>query len=403
MADKRQRHQNQTEQRMIPAAVFVVGFLFVAGLGYIGGTFHSQLASALASALGAKVYTGSLDVSSLQETYQTLKANFDGDLDDQALIEGAHRGLVEAAGDEYTVFLNAEESAAFNNDLNGSIGGGIGVEVNIRNGVPTAIRVLPDNPAAKAGVLAGDIILAVNGEDASGWTVDTVVSKIRGEIGTTVKLDIQRGETALSFTITRAEVNNPSVYSSVDNGVGILTISRFDDRTGGLARQAARTFKEKNVRAVILDLRGNGGGYLTAAQDVAGIWLNNQVVVTERSNGRVVDELKSSSSPILNGVRTIVLVDASTASASEIVAGALQEYGAADLVGEKTFGKGSVQQLIELPEGAQLKVTVARWYTPKGKNISETGIVPATVVERSTDDINAGRDPQLDAAKEALR
>ena len=125
--------------------------------------------------------------------------------------------------------------------------------------------------------------------------------------------------------------------------------------------------------------------------------------MTEKTNGRVVDQLYSSSNPILNGVRTIVLVDEFTASASEIVAGALEEYGAAELLGEQTFGKGSVQQLIELPEGAQLKVTVARWFTPKGKNISETGITPGTVVERSTDDINAGRDPQLNAAKEALR
>lgn len=398
----RRRQLDQTA-RYIPTAIIVMWFLFVAGLGYIGGTFNNQLVSAIAPLFGAKIYTGELDLSSVQETYQTLKANYDGELDDKALIEGANRGLVDAAGDEYTVYFNTEESDAFNNDLSGAIGGGIGVEVNIRNDQPTVVRVLADNPAAEAGVLAGDVIATVNDENVLDLSVDELVAKIRGEIGTTVKLGVIRDSAPREFTITRAEVSNPSVYSSIENGIGILTITRFDERTGSLARQAAQSLKDQNVSAVIVDLRGNGGGYLTAAQDVAGIWLDREVVVTEKTNGRVVDQLYSSSNPILNGVRTIVLVDGFTASASEIVAGALEEYGAAELLGEQTFGKGSVQQLIELPDGAQLKVTVARWFTPKGKNISETGIAPGTVVERSTDDINAGRDPQLTAAKEALR
>lgn len=398
-----QRREKVIPMRSIPTAIMVLAFIFVAGLGYIGGTYNNQLVSAIAPLFGAKIYTGELDLSSVQETYQTLKANYDGELDDEALIEGANRGLVDAAGDEYTVYFNAEESDTFNDDLSGAIGGGIGVEVNIRNELPTVVRVLADNPAADAGILAGDVIATVNDEDARDLTVDELVAKIRGDIGTTVKLGVIRNNAPREFTITRAEVSNPSVYSTVENGIGILTITRFDERTGSLARQAAQSLKDQNVTAVIVDLRGNGGGYLTAAQDVAGIWLDREIVVTEKTNGRVIDQLYSSSNPILDGVRTIVLVDEFTASASEIVAGALEEYGAAELLGEQTFGKGSVQQLIELPDGAQLKVTVARWFTPKGKNISETGITPGTVVERSTDDINAGRDPQLTAAKEALR
>lgn len=398
----KQRQASEGTPR-VPAAIMVLAFIFVAGLGYIGGTYNNQIVGAIAPLFGAKIYTGELDLSSVQETYQTLKANYDGELNDQALIEGANRGLVDAAGDEYTVYFNAEESDAFNDDLSGAIGGGIGVEVNIRNEQPTVVRVLADNPAAEAGILAGDVIASVNDENALDLTVDELVAKIRGEIGTTVKLGVIRNEAPREFTITRAEVSNPSVYSSIENGTGILTITRFDERTGSLARQAAQSFKDQNVSSVIVDLRGNGGGYLTAAQDVAGIWLDREIVVTEKTNGRVIDELYSSSNPILNGIRTIVLVDGFTASASEIVAGALEDYGAAELLGQQTFGKGSVQQLIELPGGAQLKVTVARWFTPKGKNISETGITPGTVVERTTDDINAGRDPQLNAAKEALR
>jgi carboxyl-terminal processing protease len=250
--------------------------------------------------------------------------------------------------------------------------------------------------------LAGDVIVAVNDEATEGMMVEQVVQKIRGEVGTTVKLGVSRAGVAREFSPTRAEVSNPSVYSSVRDGVGILTITRFDGQTAGLARQAARSFSDQGVQRVILDLRGNGGGFLTAAQDVAGIWLDRKLVVIERANGRVVDELFSSSNPILDGVPTIVLVDNGTASASEIVAGALQEYKVAELVGEQTFGKGSVQQLIPLTAGAQLKVTIARWFTPQGKNISETGIVPTVKVERTIDDLNAGRDPQLDAALQRI-
>ncbi len=382
----------------VPKSLIIIAFLFVAGIGYIGGMFHTQIVGSVAPLFGVKVFTGSLDLSSVQETYRQLKANFDGELDDAALIEGANRGLVDAAGDRYTTFLNKEESSAFDDSLTGSIGGGVGIELNIRNDRVTVIRVLADNPAARAGLLAGDVITSVNDESVEGFEVEQVVLRIRGEIGTTVKIGVLRDGQAQVFTVTRAEVNNPSVYTSVRDGVGILTITRFDSQTGSLARQAARNFSDQRVRAVVLDLRGNGGGFLTAAQDVAGIWLDRKVVVTERAGGKVIDELFSSSDPILKGVPTIVLVDGGTASASEIVAGALQEYNAATLVGEQTFGKGSVQQLIPLTAGAQLKVTIARWFTPQGKNISETGISPDLSVGRTSADVNAGLDPQLDAA-----
>lgn len=386
-----------------PKSLLIIAFIFATGIGYVGGMFHTQIIASVAPLFGVQVFTGSLDLSSVQETYRQLKTNFDGELDDAALIEGANRGLVDAAGDRYTTFLNKAESAEFDDSLTGTIGGGVGIELNIRNDRVTVIRVLADNPAARAGILAGDVITTVNDETVEGLEVEDVVQRIRGEVGTTVKIGVDRIGTPQSFTVTRAEVSNPSVYSSVRDGIGIMTITRFDSQTGTLARQTARSFADQNVRGVVLDLRANGGGFLTAAQDVAGIWLDRQVVVSERANGRVVDELFSSSNPILDGVPTVVLVDGGTASASEIVAGALQEYGVASLVGEQTFGKGSVQQLIPLTSGAQLKVTIARWFTPKGKNISETGIAPDVRIERTAEDLNAGRDPQLDAALTRLR
>lgn len=405
MAERRRvrRDRNVIIERRWTKSWAVVGFLGIAMLGYIAGTFHAQTSSTVAPLFGVKSYSGTLDLSSVQKTYQELKANFDGVLDDQKLIEGASRGLVAAAGDEYTVYMDAADSSEFNNQLTGNIGGGIGVEVGLRNEQVTILRILKDNPAEKAGVGAGDVVVKVNDESIEGWTVDQTVSKIRGESGTTVKVTVLRDGQTKDFTITRAIINNPSVYTSIEGELGIMTITRFDEDTASQARAAAQEFVSKGVKKVILDLRGNGGGYLSAAQAVAGLWLENKVVVTERTNGLVTDELKSGSNATLKGLPTVVLVNASSASASEIVAGALQDHGVAKLVGDTTFGKGSVQKLIDLPDGAELKVTVARWYTPNGKNISEQGIAPDQAVTRSTEEVSAGRDPQLDAAKSLLK
>lgn len=382
----------------ISKSFFFLSLALVAVIAFVAGTRGNEILGAIAPVFGFKVETSTIDLSSVEKTYQALKANYDGKLDTQALIDGANKGLVSAAGDQYTLYMDAKDATSFNNDLSGDIGGGIGAEISVRGGKPTIIRVLDGNPAAKAGLLAGDVLTKVNDQDVSSWTVDKVVGAIRGAIGTTVKVQVLRGTDTKDFTITRADVTNPSVESKIENGIGTLTISRFDDQTASLATQAAQSFKDQGVKGVILDLRDDGGGYLTAAQSVAGLWLDNKVVVSERTNGKQTDELSSGSDPILKGIPTVVLVNGGTASASEIVSGALQDYGVATLVGEKTFGKGSVQKIIPLASGAQLKVTVARWYTPKGKNINKEGITPNTVVTLTADDANAGRDPQMDAA-----
>jgi carboxyl-terminal processing protease len=382
--------------------VYILTIAVVAVIGFVAGTRGNEILGVVGPALGFKVETGTLDLSSVQRTYRELKSNYDGTIDEAKLIDGASRGLVSAAGDQYTVYMDAKEAESFNDDLSGKIGGGIGAEIGLRNDIPTIIRTLPGNAAEKAGLLAGDIIIGVNDESTSGWTATKAAEKIRGEVDTTVKVKVVRGGDEKEFTITRAIVNNPSIQTSVENGIGTLTISRFDGETSALALKAAQAFKQQNVRGVILDLRGNGGGYLTAAQDVAGLWLNNKVVVSERTNGKVVDELKSGNNALLAGIPTVILVNGSSASASEIVAGALQDHKAATLIGEKTFGKGTVQKVIDLGAGTILKVTIARWYTPNGKNITKEGITPDQVIELKAEDANAGRDPQMDAAKQKL-
>lgn len=389
-------------KKVVSANVLFLIIAATAVVGFFAGTRSDQIMSVIGPVFGVKVYAGEIDLSSVQATYKSLKANYDGNLDDKTLIDGANKGLVNAAGDTYTLYMNAAEAKSFEDDLSGSIGGGIGAEISIRSGNITIVRVLKDNPAIKAGLLGGDTVVKINDESTTGLTVEQAVAKIRGEEGTTVKLLISRDGTEKEFTITRAIISNPSVESTISGTIGTLTISRFDTETASLARAAAQEFKTKGVTGIILDLRYNGGGYVDAAQDVAGLWLDGKVVVTERAGGQVISTLKSGNNALLAGIPTVVLVNSGSASASEIVAGALQDYKVAKLIGERTFGKGSVQKLIQLPEGAELKVTIARWYTPNGKNITTDGINPDISASYTQADADAGQDPQLDAAKKEL-
>lgn len=390
----------KSRQRKVSQGVFLASLVLAIIVSFAAGTRSEEIYQIAAPIFGIKVAKQPLDTEVMKEAYRQLAANYDGDLDANKLSDGAARGMVKAVGDDYTTFLDKEEAAEFNKSLNGEVSG-IGAEIGVRNLQPTVLRVLDDSPAKKAGLKTGDIFVAVNGTSVAGETASGVADKVTGEAGTTVKLTMRRGSESLDFSITRAQISDPSVRWSVSDDIGILTISRFDDNTGSLARKAAKEFIDKGVKGVIVDLRNNGGGYLTAAQEVASLWLDNgKTVVTEKSRGQVTETVKASGNPTLKGKKTIVLVNSSSASASEIVAGALKDYQAATLVGEKTFGKGTVQKVINLSDDRILKVTVARWYTPQDRNITKEGIQPNQTVKMSSDDNNAGRDPQMVRAKE---
>lgn len=406
MKKKTELSENLPEKRHLKKPIsstvlFIIIALSVA-FGFIAGNYKYQIMSAIGPVFGYKSHSGSLDISSLQETYNTLASSFDGNLDTQSLIDGANRGMVAAAGDDYTIYMSPKEVTEFNNSLTGNIGGGIGAEIGIKNEKIVIIRPLKDNPAEKSGLHADDIILAINDQSTDSFTVDKAVGLIRGDAGTTVKLAIQRGSEIKEFTITRAIINNPSVDSSVSDGVGVLTITRFDEKTGGLARTAAQGFIKQNVKAIVLDLRGNGGGYVDAAQEVAGLWLNNKTVMTEKVGSMIRDVITTGNEALLGNIPTVVLINGGSASASEIVAGALRDNIGAKLIGEKTFGKGSMQQLNTLSGGAQLKVTIAKWYTPNDINVNKNGLDPDMIVKLTQADIDKGIDTQLDTAKKAL-
>ncbi len=336
----------------------------------------------------------------LDEVYNKLAETYDGDIDEAALVEGAKKGLTESLGDIYTVYMDANEAKDFEDDLHGNVGAGIGVEMGLRDGYVRVLRTLPDNPARKAGILAGDILYKVDGEEVYELSTDEISKKVRGEEGTEVEVTIVRDGVEKTFKMKREVINNVSAYVEYDGSTAIVTVTRFDNDTGTMVQGFAKEFEKKGVKKVILDLRGNGGGYVSAAQDLLSLWIDGDTILLQKSKHFGDSDMKAGNGKaILADMETVVLVNGSTASASEIVAGALQDYDKATIVGETTYGKGVVQQLYDLNGGTKLKVTTASWYTPKDRSINKTGIEPDIKVERSYEDINAMRDPQMDKAK----
>ena len=338
----------------------------------------------------------SLDYSSVNDVYKALRNNFDGKLDVNTLEDGMKAGLVNAAGDPHTEYMNAAQTKSFNDQLDGSFTG-IGAELGMdSHKIIQIISPLAGYPAEKAGVKAQDLVLAIDGKTTNGMTISQAVDKIRGPAGTSVTLLLQRGQEQLAIKITRSNISVPSVSSKVKDGVGYLTISRFGDDTADLTQKAAKGFKDQHVKGVIVDLRGNPGGLLQAAVSVSSLWVpNGKTILTERRDGIVTNTFTATGDTTLAGVPTVVLIDGGSASAAEITAGALHDNGVATLVGQKSYGKGSVQQIVQLGGGAILKVTVARWYTPNGKNIDKAGISPDKSVSAGND---ASTDPVVAAA-----
>ena len=326
-------------------------------------------------------------------------------LADKQMFYGAVRGLVNSIGDPYTVFMEPKVAKEFSDDLAGTFEG-IGAEIGMRNDVVTIIAPLADMPAEKAGLRAGDKIYAIDGKSTAGLSIDEAVNKIRGPKDTTVTLTIMREgvDKTQDYKITRGVIIVKSVRTDMrSDGIFVVTITNFNNDTSDLFKQAGQKIVEKNPQAIILDLRNNPGGYLDTAVDVASEWIDQGVIVTEKFTDEKKNEYLTRGRARLKDFFTVVLVNQGSASASEIVAGALQDYNKATIIGKKTFGKGSVQTLEDLPDGSSIKITVAKWLTPKGNSINEQGITPNIEVDLTQDDSNKGKDPQLDKAIELIK
>lgn len=380
-------------------AIIMSAVMLVAGI-FVGVNCNNWF-SGFAPYLGIQGnVSADVDWSPLNEVYNKLATTYNGEISKEEIVEGAKKGLVESLGDIYTVYMDSEETSDFYNDLHGNVGSGIGVEMGLRDGYVRVLRTLPDNPARKAGILAGDIIYKVNGEEVYNLSTDEIAKKVRGETGSEVTVTVVRDGEEKSFTMKREAINNVSAYVEYDGKTAIITVTRFDNNTGTMVQGFAKEFVDKGINKVILDLRGNGGGYVSAAQDLLSLWLDNEKILVQKSKHFGNTNTNSGAGKaILKDMETVVLVNGSTASASEIVAGALQDYGKATVVGETTYGKGVVQNLYDLSGATVLKVTTAEWYTPNDRSINKTGIKPDIEVERTYEDINAMRDPQMDKAK----
>ncbi len=388
-SSKRTKSQSIAKYIGISLLAFVLGF-FVCKLnpsikiGFLGGNNSTRH-----------------DMTEYWRVNDLLHAKFDGDISQDKQAQGAITGMVASLGDPYTTFLTADQSKELSDDLKGSLSG-VGIEVALKNDKLTVVAPIDGAPAALAGIKAGDIIIAVNGEDTSAMTLDAAVSKIRGQKGSDVTLTIIRGSSnSKEYKITRDEITVPSVKTEIKNdNIGYIKITRFGDDTVALVQNSASELKAKGVKAVIVDLRDNPGGYLDGAVDVTSQFMSQGVIVEQRSRKEKNTVYKAKPGGELTDIPVVVLVNKGSASASEIMAGALHDNKRATLLGEKTFGKGSVQQLFGISGGASVKITVAHWYTPNGVNISKEGIKPDIEVQQTTDDFNTGRDPQLQKAIE---
>ncbi|MCK5027210.1 MAG: S41 family peptidase [Candidatus Pacebacteria bacterium] len=323
-------------------------------------------------------------------------------------IWGAIHGLVASLEDPYSIFLEPVESKMFGENVSGSFEG-VGMEVGLRNGILTVISPLKDTPADRAGLMPGDMIIQIDDTPTYDLTLNEAVGIIRGPRGTIVTLTIVRKkeEETLEIDITRDKINIPVISTQLrEDGVFVIELYSFYETSLRLFEDAIKEFKATGSNKLIVDLRNNPGGYLDASVDIAGTFLPNGKLVARESFGanKKENEHRTRGNFLLKDydLDMVILINQGSASASEILAGALAEYEIATLVGEQSFGKGSVQELIDFNDGTSLKLTIARWLTPNGISISEEGLTPDKEVEMTLDDLKEGRDPQLDAAVELL-
>lgn len=349
-----------------------------------------------------------LDFSLFWRVWDLLKEKYvDTDqLDAQKLFYGAIKGMLAATGDPYTNFLDPQENKAFQEEIQGSFEG-IGTEVGMRGGVLTVIAPLEGSPSEKAGLRPGDKIIKIDEKSTLDLTIDQSVTLMRGKRGTIVVLTIIREgeEGSREIKIERAVINVKSVKLEWKNeNIAVVRISQFGEETTREFNQAVKQITEASPKGIIIDVRNNPGGYLDSAVNVASRMIpKGKVVVIEENQDKKQDNLSAKGGDVLSGIPTIVLINEGSASASEILAGALRDNREnVTIIGEKSYGKGSVQEFLDLPNGSAVKITVAKWLTPNGEQINEKGIVPDQEVKLTEEDYDNDRDPQLDEAVKIL-
>ncbi len=403
-------------RKKMPLLGYSLAFFFAVAAFFSGmqvGSAGSRETMGLGAIFTNSAPKGEVDMSLFWKVWQTIDTRFVNStttdaLSDEERMWGAIQGLVSSYKDPYTVFLPPQEASIFESDIAGEFSG-VGMEVGMKKGYMTVIAPLEDSPAQKAGVLSGDVLVKIDGVSTERMSVDQAVFKIRGEKGTTVTLMVFREghEGFKEITITRDVINIPTLKTEEKEGVFVITLFNFSANSEPLMQDALRTFVKSGQNKLVIDLRGNPGGYLQSAVGIASSFLpTGKIVVRENFGEGKEEQLYRSTGKELGNRKpfeTVVLVDGGSASASEILAGALKEHGVATVIGTPTFGKGSVQELIKLPGASSLKVTIARWLTPNGVSISDGGLKPDIEIEFTKEDREKERDPQMDAAIKHLK
>lgn len=415
-------------QKIITAILVIgaIGGAFASGV-YFGRDNQpaiSQISSVINKEAAASVST--VDFAPFWEAWKTIDNKFvptgktATSTDNQKRIWGAIQGLAESLGDPYTVFFPPEDAKIFDSEISGNFSG-VGMEIGIRDGVLIVVAPLKGSPADRAGIRPGDKIIKIDDGLSADFPVEKAVKLIRGKEGTTVRLTILRNGDSepKEISIIRETINIPTVETEVrselsvdakgngtlSNGVFILRLFNFSASSPDLFRESLRAFSASGTNKLIIDLRGNPGGYLEAAVDMASWFLPVGKVIVSEDFGKKQEPIvyRSKGYNIFNdNLKLVILVNGGSASAAEILAGALREQGIAKLVGEKTFGKGSVQELVKLTPDTSFKITIARWLTPNGNSISDNGLMPDVSVKPKESDLKANKDVQLEKAIELL-
>lgn len=406
--DNLQPHQ---KKKYVLGILGVVTLLFTFGAGFFFGQvvgIHKEVVSADGEVdiqkvihLYSKTRSSTADFSKFWELWDTIKNKYvEQPVDEVKLFYGAMQGMVAGLGDPYSVYFPPKEAQEFAKDLAGEFEG-IGAEVGLKDEQLTIIAPLPDSPAEQAGLKAGDKVFSIDGTDTFGMTLEEAVGKIRGPGGTEVKLTISSNslKEAREVKIRRQKINIPTIrWEMKEKSIAYLRVSYFNQDTWREFDTAVKQILQKKPRGVILDLRSNPGGFLDTSVQVASEWVPDGVIVRERMSGNRTSEHRSVGAHRFVGIPTVVLVDEGTASGSEIVAGALQDYGAAKVIGKKTYGKGSVQDFEVLPDGSALKLTIANWFTPKDRKINGEGVQPDEVITEMFTETSASASKEGDPA-----
>ena len=410
-------NENLAKPKRNKGVNFLIILLFI--FSFIGGTIFGLANSQtiglyLISKQGGRLINQeeaykykNVDFNQLFSVWQAIKEKYlnKDQVTDSQLFYGALAGSVASLGDPYSIFLNPKQAQEFEQELAGSFDG-IGIEVGIKKNVLTVISALPDSPAKEAGILPNDQILEIDGYETAYLTIDQAINLIRGQRGTQVALTIHRESVSelIKVDLTRAKISVDSVkWRMIDQQIALLEISSFNQDTSTKFKKAINEILMSNPQGLILDLRYNPGGYFDTAIEVASGWVESGTIVTEAYNDPSKNiDYQALGNAKLKDLKTVVLINGGSASSAEIVAGALKDYQLATLIGETTFGKGTIQDLTNFNDGSALKLTIAHWLTPKGTLIEGNGIVPDIEVELTREDYDNGRDPQLDKAIEII-